>query len=560
MEQTVIVALESEPRRFRVTGVRSRTEAKVVLLAVTEGAGTPSHVRIDWFEELTQHQLVRLRDEAKMLQGMSPRQVGVGEGPYRLAGSFAVVREHRGGRDLAELLRARGPLPAPAALGLVAAVAATLDELWTRARPDGAPLHLLHRNVCPASVEVDPDGNVRLCDFSLARAHVANLEGETAWLSPGPAAYTAPERMEGQEDPRGDIFSLGVLLEEIVTGLRPGPADEDAATVHIATRVPTPVLALAARMRAQDPRGRPTADEVVTSCRALASTLWGANLEAWAAEHVLPDPAVEDELVDALLVQGHDPPQLAIAPVPSPPPTPPPAPIPAPRPGAPTSEAAPAPAPAPPSRALGWMVAALALAMAAALALVVVLTGAGLLVATGLSSSPATTVVVVPDLAAEPAPEVVVPAPAPAPADTGAVVVAEAPVEPPDEAPVDPPPIEERPPAPAPAPARPAAPRPAAPAPAAPAPRPAPAAPAPAPAAPAPAPAGGSGKVTVSGAQGVTLVAGSSRYPPGDVPAGEYMVWARFGDQEVPAGKVVIPAGGTVVLSCDASFLRCRAR
>ncbi|MCA9494397.1 MAG: hypothetical protein KC621_30935, partial [Myxococcales bacterium] len=66
--------------------------------------------------------------------------------------------------------------------------------------------------------------------------------------------------------------------------------------------------------------------------------------------------------------------------------------------------------------------------------------------------------------------------------------------------------------------------------------------------------------LTAEGADQVRFIGPAGTFPPGPVPPGEYRVMATFGGTEVPAGKVVVEPGASVVLRCDPSFMRCRAR
>jgi len=180
------------------------------------------------------------------------------------------VGEHHGRPYLAleyldgESLRARlaaGPLPLRDALGYCRAVAEAVAEAHRRG--------LVHADLKPENVVIPRDGRLRVVDFGLARLASSGAGGTEDAVS-GTPAYMAPERWRG-EAPTGaiDVWSLGVLLHELVTGRRPVP---DAALEELAFRrapieLPPPPdppwMTLVRACLALTPAGRPSAEEVV---------------------------------------------------------------------------------------------------------------------------------------------------------------------------------------------------------------------------------------------------------------------------------------------------------
>jgi class 3 adenylate cyclase/tetratricopeptide (TPR) repeat protein len=142
-----------------------------------------------------------------------------------------MAMEYIQGRDLTQVLRVlrrNGErLPIPIAVTIAAAVARGLGYAHARAAPDGRPLYIVHRDVSPHNVMVSYEGDVKLVDFGIAR-----LIGETASaLAPassdarrpggGKFAYMSPEQAMGEAlDGRSDLFSLGVVLFEMLAGRR----------------------------------------------------------------------------------------------------------------------------------------------------------------------------------------------------------------------------------------------------------------------------------------------------------------------------------------------------
>ena len=141
-----------------------------------------------------------------------------------------IVMEHVTGRTLRDLLDAQGRLEPQTAAELLAGVAAALDH----AHHAG----IVHLDVKPENVLLTSD-TVKVADFGLVRAARARPEYALA----GTAQYIAPEVLRGGlVDGRADIYALGVVAYECLTGHAPfdGPDREEVAQRHLAERVPPP--------------------------------------------------------------------------------------------------------------------------------------------------------------------------------------------------------------------------------------------------------------------------------------------------------------------------------
>ncbi len=116
------------------------------------------------------------------------------------------------------------------ALTIVRDVARGVHDAHELKDEHGAPLGLVHRDVSPGNVLVGLDGAVKLADFGIAKeTRVATLSGSMH----GTVTYMAPEQCRGHAfDRRADVFSLGVILYELVTGTRLFWADNDVASLH----------------------------------------------------------------------------------------------------------------------------------------------------------------------------------------------------------------------------------------------------------------------------------------------------------------------------------------
>jgi eukaryotic-like serine/threonine-protein kinase len=151
------------------------------------------------------------------------------DGPF-----LYLAMEYVPGRTLKELLRERGRFSPATALDIMTGV---LDGL-AAAHASG----IVHRDVKPENVLLTPDGRVKVADFGLARAQAAT--GHTrAGLLIGTVAYLPPEQVTGDSaGPRGDVYSAGVVLFELLTGRPPFSGDTplSVAYQHVNSGVPAP--------------------------------------------------------------------------------------------------------------------------------------------------------------------------------------------------------------------------------------------------------------------------------------------------------------------------------
>ncbi len=134
-----------------------------------------------------------------------------------------VVMELVPGRTLREILVERGPLPAAEALDLAAQVADALDEAHRH--------NIVHCDIKPQNVIVTPAGAAKLVDFGIARAASVTSNPADHEIR-GSAAYVSPEQVsQGRVDGRSDVYSLGAVLYEMLTGRPPFQGQNVAAII-----------------------------------------------------------------------------------------------------------------------------------------------------------------------------------------------------------------------------------------------------------------------------------------------------------------------------------------
>ncbi len=149
----------------------------------------------------------------------------------RIGASYFIAMEYVDGRDLRSLLnrlRQRSEqMPIGLALLVGAEVSRGLEYAHTRQDGDGNPMALVHRDVSPRNVLVGHDGRVRLCDFGVAKAVSSVIQTEIGALK-GKLQYMSPEQASGKPvDARSDIYSLGSVMYEMITGRRLYEADNE---------------------------------------------------------------------------------------------------------------------------------------------------------------------------------------------------------------------------------------------------------------------------------------------------------------------------------------------
>jgi eukaryotic-like serine/threonine-protein kinase len=173
--------------------------------------------------ELLENERVALMfvDEARMAAGLHHRNIVQIIDFDLFDGGAFLVTEYVPGCDLRMLLHhLRTPPRYEIALAILAELATGLDAAHEACDAQGAPLHLVHRDVSPSNVLLGVHGEVKIADFGVAKARSRSYHTVSGSIK-GKAPYMAPEQILGEPvDRRADVFSLGVLLFELTTRTR----------------------------------------------------------------------------------------------------------------------------------------------------------------------------------------------------------------------------------------------------------------------------------------------------------------------------------------------------
>jgi eukaryotic-like serine/threonine-protein kinase len=173
---------------------------------------------------LEENVVTRFEREAKSLALLQHENIIHVYDFHRERGALFIVMEYVQGIDLYDLLEKCGRLPYDVAAIIAMQVARALDYVHYRG--------IVHRDIKPANVMISRQGGIKLMDFGIAR-DTSFGDLTEAGTGIGTPAYMSPEQVLGDKlDARSDLFSLGVMLYQMVTGKKPFVEDERRSAMH----------------------------------------------------------------------------------------------------------------------------------------------------------------------------------------------------------------------------------------------------------------------------------------------------------------------------------------
>jgi beta-lactam-binding protein with PASTA domain len=174
----------------------------------------------------------RFRREAQSAAGLNhPNIVSIFD-RGRAEGTYYIAMEYLDGRTLKELLVRNGPTPIPIAIDYARQILGALSF----AHRNG----IIHRDIKPHNIVVGGDGRLKVTDFGIARSGASQMTEAGSIV--GTAQYLSPEQARGAPvDPRSDLYSLGIVLYEMLTGEVPftGDTPVEIAMKHL-SQIPEP--------------------------------------------------------------------------------------------------------------------------------------------------------------------------------------------------------------------------------------------------------------------------------------------------------------------------------
>jgi eukaryotic-like serine/threonine-protein kinase len=223
--------------RYRIVRKLGSGGMADVYLAEDEELGRRIAIKILNDRHANDEQFVeRFRREAKNAAGLSHPNIVAIYDRGEAEGTYYIAMEYLNGRNLKELVVARGPLPIPDAIDATRQVLAALRFAHRKG--------VVHRDIKPHNVMADADGRLKVTDFGIARAGVSQMTEAGSII--GTAQYLSPEQARGAPvDQRSDLYSIGVVLYEMLTGKTPfsGESPVEIAMKHLSDPPRPPSLA-----------------------------------------------------------------------------------------------------------------------------------------------------------------------------------------------------------------------------------------------------------------------------------------------------------------------------
>ncbi len=173
-------------------------------------------------------------EEAKLASHLHHQNIAQAFDLGKIGDTYYIAMELVPGPTLKQVIvqadSAAGAIPIPIVVEILSQLCDALDHAHNLCDDQGSPLGIIHRDVSPSNVIVSSAGVVKLIDFGIAKAASSSVRTETGAIK-GKFGYVAPEYLEGRLDLRCDLFGLGVIAHELLTGRRLFLGANDYATV-----------------------------------------------------------------------------------------------------------------------------------------------------------------------------------------------------------------------------------------------------------------------------------------------------------------------------------------
>jgi serine/threonine protein kinase len=266
--------------------------AEIYLARTASGAGVERYVVL---KRILRHRATDIKfvhmflDEARLAAQLQHPNIAQVYDTGKLGDSYFFTMEYVHGETVRELLyraySAGHLIPLGCVLTIIAGAAAGLQHAHERIGVDGKPLNIVHRDVSPSNLMISYDGHVKLVDFGVAKADHQSVETQSGTIK-GKIGYMAPEQCRGgMVDARCDLFSLGIVMWELLTGDRLFKRATDYETMEAIVRtevvppssyrpeLPFEVDAIVMRLLAKHPDDRfQSAEEVHEAIESAAAS------------------------------------------------------------------------------------------------------------------------------------------------------------------------------------------------------------------------------------------------------------------------------------------------
>jgi serine/threonine-protein kinase len=255
----------------------------------------------------------RFQREAKVAANLDHPHIVTIHEVSQIEGVYFIAMQFLEGRTVSQILETEGPLPVSRVQAIIEQIASALDYAHAHG--------FVHRDVKPSNVIVADDGRATLTDFGLVKAGEGTKLSTTGVIF-GTPEYMSPEQAEGKKlDTCSDIYSLGVVLFEMLAGRAPFVADTSLTVMYkhvhesppldeLPSDLPQGVVAVVEKALAKDPADR------YQSTGQMLEALRKAMAEAAEPAEVTPPPPPEVVMEEKPVEAGPLPPEPKVAPPP----------------------------------------------------------------------------------------------------------------------------------------------------------------------------------------------------------------------------------------------------